>query len=515
MGAGPSPSTAVPVADLVRLCAVDDELFSRVFFPNAVRKTSPAYSRDVWNRLNNPAKRLVNLRIFRGGSKTTRLRLFTAKRIAYGLSYTILYVGASEAHAIRSLQWLKSRIEPSLDSTGQRRLPLFASVFDLRKGRKWEETQFEVFHGTDQRPIWVLGVGITGNIRGINFDDYRPDLIVLDDIVTDENAATEDQREKLTTLVLGAVKNSLSPASDAPNAKMVMLQTPLHSKDVSGLAAKDPSWDTAVYPCWTPETALDPDIDNQISAWEEQFPTKELRKDKLNAVAQNRLSIFAREMECRLVSPEVRDFRPEWLQFYDTDPRSLRGTFVLSIDPVPPPSAIRLREHRFEGLDFEAHVVWCRNSSGYYLVDCRTNRGHDPGWSVATALSLAQEWRVARIIVETVAYQKVLKWHLEKEMTRRKTFFVVKPFDDKRSKYNRITSVFGTLAPQQLVFVRKQHAAFIEQFEEYHGGDHDDVLDASATALSDLVSPYMELGSDEYYLLDGDIPQFEVVRSCP
>jgi predicted phage terminase large subunit-like protein len=220
-------------------------------------------------------------------------------------------------------------------------------------------------------------------------------------------------------------------------------------------------------------------------------------------------------MECRLVSPEIRDFRSEWLRFYDTDPKSIRGTFVLAIDPVPPPTTQRLREHRFEGLDFEAHTVWCRNASGYYLVDCRINRGHDPGWSVATALSLAQEWRVARIIVETVAYQKVLKWHLEKEMTRRKTFFVVKPYDDKRSKYNRITGTIGALAPQNLIFVRRSHSAFIEQFEEYHGGDHDDVLDSSAIALSDLVSPSLELGSDEYYATDSDVPRLEMARMCP
>lgn len=510
-----TPPITIPVGELLKLCALDNELFCRTFFPNAVRRHSPSYMQDVWKRLENPASRLVNLRIFRGGFKTTTLRLFAAKRIAYGLARTILYIGASEAHAVRSIQWLKGRIEPLRMADGSTRPSLFASIFDLRPGKKWTENELEIFHGADLRPIWVLGVGITGNIRGINFDDYRPDLIILDDVVTDENAVTEDGRTKLEQLVLGAVRNSLAPASESPNAKMVLLQTPIHPADISSQAAKDPAWSTAVYPCWTLATATASDIAAQKSAWEEQFPTLTLQREKRQAVDQNKLSIFSREMECRLVQQELRDFRIEWLKYYEREKLDeLRGTFILGIDPVPPPSPRALAEN-MEGRDYEAHTVWCRNREGYYLVDMRVNRGHEPSWSVATALSLASQYRVARIVVETVMYQRVLKWHIEKEMQRRKTYFLVKPFEDKRKKFNRITSVFGNLAPQGLVFVRRDQTGFIQQFEEYHGGDNDDILDASAIALSDLVSPSLELGADEYYFDDQDIPQLELARACP
>jgi hypothetical protein len=505
----------IPIGELVKLCALDNELFCRTFFPNAVRRSSPSYSADVWRRLENPASRLVNLRIFRGGFKTTALRLFTAKRAAYGLSRTILYVGASEAHAVRSIQWLKRRIEPLMGMDGSIQRPLFATVFDLKPGSKWTENEIEVFHGTDARPIWILGVGITGNIRGINFDDYRPDLIVLDDIVTDENAATEEQREKIVNLVLGALKNSLATQVDAPNSKMVLLQTPIHAADVSSLAAKDPGWDTAIYPCWTLETARAGDISLQKSSWEEQFPTVMLRKDKEQAIYQNKLSIFSREMECRLVQQELRDFRTEWIRYYEREKLdTLRGIYILGIDPVPPPSPKALAEN-MAGRDYEAHAVWCRNSEGYFLVDLRTNRGHDPSWSVATALSLASQYRVARIVVETVMYQRVLKWHLEKEMARRRTFFLIVPYEDKRKKYNRITSVFGNLGPQGLINIRRDQLNFLQEFEDYHGGDHDDILDASAIALSDLVSPSLELGQDEYYFSDVDVPKLEPARMCP
>jgi hypothetical protein len=49
---------------------------------------------------------------------------------------------------------------------------------------------------------------------------------------TDENCATLEQRQKISDLVHGALKKSLAPPVDDPNAKMVMLVTPQHIDDV-------------------------------------------------------------------------------------------------------------------------------------------------------------------------------------------------------------------------------------------------------------------------------------------
>ena len=85
--------------------------------------------------------------------------------------------------------------------------------------------------------------GITGSLRGINFDDYRPDLIIVDDPQTDETAATLEQRNKVADLILGAVKNSLAPATEEPNAKLVMAITPQHNEDISQQALSGPAMD--------------------------------------------------------------------------------------------------------------------------------------------------------------------------------------------------------------------------------------------------------------------------------
>jgi len=501
--------TTISRDELVKLCATNSELYARTFFANAFRKPSPSFARDIWAPLEDPGVRLVNLVCFRGSSKTTRLRTFASKRIAYGISRTVLYIGASEKDAIRSIQWLRTQVE---------RNSLWSQCFGLEPGRKWEETQLEIRHKVFGHTAWALAAGITGSLRGINFDDYRPDLIIVDDPQTDEMAATLEQREKVTDLLLGAVKNSLAPTSDEPNAKLAMAITPQHPNDVSQQALGDSQWTSRVFPCWTKET-LDLPIEQQLSSWEEQFPTINLREDKRAALARNRLSIFSREMECRLISSELAQFRPTWLNIREFPNSGPKGCFaVLGVDPVPPPSE-RQMQKGLQGKDWEAQYVWGRHRGDYHLLDYARNRGHEPSWSVATALGLARKWRVARIVVDAVAYQRTLKWFLEQEMRRRGIYYSVVPLDDKMAKFARITNVLSGLATAGKLFIGPEHTIFAEQFAAYgptYSGIDDD-LDASAIALQDLSSPFLERldAGGGVEMLDEDVEEFPMIARCP
>lgn len=479
---------SIPLPELVKLCAVDSELYAKSFFPQTFRNPSPSFARDLWEPLENPTSRLVNLVCFRGSSKTSRLRIFASKRIAYGVSRTILCVGASEADAIRSVRWLKNRVE---------RNHLWRQTFNLERGQKWEETQIEISHNTLGHTINVLAAGVTGSLRGINFDDYRPDLIIVDDPQTDESAATETQREKTIELILGAVKNSLAPVTDEPNAKLAMAITPQHPEDISQQALKDPQWVSRVFPCWTKDT-MDLDVIHQESSWPERFTTAQLREDKIAAIRRNRLSVFAREMECRLVSRETAQFRPTWLNIRPEPNSAPRGQYsVLAIDPVPPPSE-RQQQMGMKGKDWETHYVWARtsgdNGTEYHLCDFARSRGHDPSWSIATGLGLARKWRVSRIVVDAVAYQRTLKWLFEKAMQRNGIYYQVIPVADGMKKFARITSVIGGLASDGRLWIGPEHSIFASQYEQFgptYAGVDDD-LDASALALQELNNQYLE-----------------------
>jgi hypothetical protein len=123
------------------------------------------------------------------------------------------------------------------------------------------------------------------------------------------------------------------------------------------------------------------------------------------------------------------------------------------------------------------------------------------------------------IIVETVSYQKVLKWYIEKEMMRLRMFRVVREFDDKRAKSDRILQAFLSCAPYGELFVKDEHTEFKTLFGVWYPGwgGKVDLLDSAAINLSvdmwlegeDLEGEFQRLREEEK-----NIPNVEF-RRCP
>lgn len=500
----PSLTENVSADELIKLCAADTELFARTFFHRAMRQESPRFARDLWTALEGP-HRFVNAVIFRGGSKTTRCRIYTLKNACYGLAHTILYIGKSERHARSSLSWIKTQVQFN---------SALAELFALRKGSKWTDEECEIYHGIDEYPIWVMGVGITGAIRGINKDDFRPDLVIMDDIHDEENSATEEQRQKIRELVYGAISESLAPASEAPHAKLINLATPLNREDICMEALKPGTgWHNIVIPCWTQETR-DLPTHLQESIWPERWSSEELREKKEQAIARNMLSTFLRENELKLISRETSAFRREWLEEYDVLPEGMR-TF-LAIDPVPPPSSAQVAKNLVTK-DFESLGIIGVWKEDYYVLELVANRGHDPSWTISEFFRLCWKWRPIRCFVEAVGYQRTLAWLLRKAMADKSLYYTIEEITDQRSKYQRIVDSLNATASMghlKVPAVGKRKgdpeawAMFFQQFGEYPSVNHDDVLEVVAICVAGAQGKFTSNTAGEEFDLEEERRQF-------
>lgn len=467
-----NPELEVSAAEAIELAAIDRDFFAQFFFPRTARQKIPPFHHRIWDRLESSA-RLVNLLVYRGGGKTSILRMYIAKRIGYGLSRTILVIGKSEQHATRTVRWLRRQIEI---------FGRYAQVFQLEKGMKWQDHECEIFHRLRDHTVTILAMGIGGSVRGVNIDDFRPDLIVLDDVLDEENAATGEQRKKINELVYGALKESLAPAVDAPDAKLVSLTTPQNREDYAVEALGDPEWVSERFGCWTPETESHM-VGQQESQWEERFPSEQLRKEKIAAVRRNQLSLWMREKECKITAPETSSFVAGWLRTYDLAPSGLYT--VGAIDPVPPPSEKQIQQG-LKDKDYEAIVSIGRRKNDYYLLEYSLNRGHEPTWTVAEFFRHSLLYRPRRWLVEGVAYQRTLAWILRQAMNHQKKYFVVQEFLDQRSKFNRIVDALSGIASNGHLYIKREHVEFIQQFSDYPSVSHDDLLDAVTIAMIGL-----------------------------
>ena len=460
----PSPKTSeVSSSEVFKLAAASSDFYCQTFFPHTFRQESPAFHRDLWELLSDPRYRKVAVMVFRGGGKTTILRAFASFRIAYGISNTIVFVGEAQEHSRRSLRWLRRQVE-----TNRR----WAETYGLEPGKPWTDDICEIRHAILGKSCTIVAMGITGQIRGINIDDYRPDLIIIDDPCNEENTATPEQRKKTEDLVFGALEHNLAPRSECPEAKIIILQTPLHQDDIISLCHRDSSWASRRYGCF--DSAGN-------SLWEARFPTLELLREKENAIRLGQLHLWLREMECSIVSGENAVFRADWLREYDLYPEGM-VTFM-GIDPVPPPTDSAI-EKRLHDRDFECLAVVGRRGGEYYLLEYVASRGHTPEWTVAQFFRLLERWRPLRVRVETTAYQATLKWLLEQEMRRRGRYVVIDGDDTKRKKLHLITQALSGIAANGALYVRRDMYEFKEQFSTYPFCAHDDIINAVALAVN-------------------------------
>lgn len=483
--------TQVDLAEAVKLGAVDANFFGQFFFPKACRQDAPEFHRDLDEKLDSAEDRFVSAMIARGFAKTTKLRVYIARRIAYRISRTIVIVGKSEGAAVKTVKWLQRAVMYNYQ---------YSSTFSLKRGATWTGSEVEIIaEERDNRgnvvrevPITILAIGITGSVRGINVDDYRPDLIVVDDPCDEENTATIEQRKKIEDLFFGALAKSLAPRVDSPFAKMVLLQTVLNKDDLVSKCDKDPQWASLKFSCFTQDKN-----GKEVSRWPSRFPTEDLLADKAAHIHRNQLPLWLREMECKVVSEETAAFRESWLQHWDTLPNA--GRRCLCIDPTPPPKqdATSLNPK----LDDAVIMAMQITKGQFFVLEYYTMKSPDPLEFISNIFSMARRWKIKLAGFETVLFQRVLAFFFRNEMKKEKFWLTVQEVEDKRSKPIRISQDVGSVAAAGDLFIKEDMHELRAQFVEFPDVNHDDLLDAVSIGILTL-SKYSVIEIDDW--LEGE-----------
>jgi len=458
----------ISVDEAVQLGASDTIFFGQYFFPNACRQASPQFHYDIVDLVEDNDNRLAAVKIFRGGAKTTLLRVILGKRIAYGISHTILVVSETADHSVKTLRWLRTAVLHNA---------LYRDTFGLKPGAKWTDGEIEIYSTVLDCTINVVGSGIFGQTRGLNIDDRRPDFILLDDIHDDENARTPEMRKKVKETLYGAILRSLAPTSECPTATACMLQTPLQREDAIEEAMKDDAW-----------ASMSVSILNEAneSNWPERWTTEEILKDKESYRQRNQMSVWYREMEVKVTADELAFFSMQWLNNYENRPEG--GYTYLGIDPTPPPKESQElgSGHRLDDAVICAILVRGKN---VYLLDYYKTKSPNPNEFVEKIFEFHQRYKPLRTGLETVLFQRVIKNLIETAQQRKRYYFAITPVEDRRKKSIRIRQEVTDWASAGAVYVNKRkHTAFMDQYAEYPDVSHDDILDAFAIALS-MIQP--------------------------
>lgn len=182
------------------------DFFAELSIPDVFMFGFPQFFQAVWQMFKEAAltthgRQRFAIGIPRGFAKTLFLKLFTVWLILFTDRKFILVVCNTEPHA-------KNFIADVMD--------IMSSLNILRVFGNWkltEESDTQVlkkfsFKG---RPVILAGLGNNGSPRGFNIKLVRPDVIIMDDMQSKEEAGSATEADRVLQWMLGTLMKAADP----------------------------------------------------------------------------------------------------------------------------------------------------------------------------------------------------------------------------------------------------------------------------------------------------------------
>ena len=369
---------------------------------------------------------------------------------------------------------------------------LLIDDFGDQVGAVWTNSNIILKNG-----VRIQAFGAGKKIRGRRYRQYRPDLIIGDDLENDENVASADQRKKNETWYFKA----LSKAGDEHTDKIVV-GTIMHYDSLLSKLLKNPAyhgkkyqsviqwsksgkwteWETIITNLENPNRLEDAEKFFETNREEMLEGTKVLwpgKEDYYNLMVQRVAdgpSSFSSEKQNEPLSDDERRFLPEWIQYYEDS--DLIGKELYIAGACDPSMGKK-------GGDYSAIITGGMDSNRYiYVLDADLQKRH-PDVIISDTLSLHEQYQYKLFGVEDNQFQEYFKDALQKKIDEEKRGkgLIVKGIHSHSDKVLRIQSLQPDIRNGRIKFKRDQQK-LIEQILNFPSADHDDGPDALEILVS-------------------------------
>jgi len=338
-------------------------------------------------------------------------------------------------------------------------------AYGNQAGTKWTNDTLYLKNGAK-----LMAKGAGAQIRG-----FRPHVIILDDLETSEGVLNEDRRDTLTGWYLKDCINTLEPMDQA-----VIVGTILHPLSLLNLIIINPK---DIYYNKCKYSALKED---DTSAWEEKWPVYELhkRRDEIGEIA------FEQEYQNNPIPDKQRIFKPQPIEqaFYKELPKGL--SYTTTVDP-----GLTVGDKS----DFTAIITVGTDEDKIMYVAEVIQKKMFPEELVEEVFRVQERWGSHTIGLETVAFQKMLKYKFDDECRKRHKYPYIKELtldvsEKGRKKRFRIEALQPYIE-QGRIRLHESQKELYDQLITYPTCKHDDMVDALASQL-EIVSPGKKVAQD-------------------
>lgn len=456
------------------------KVFATTFLPSRFNRPFAKITDQIFAAIDDPKIQKVVIAAPRGWGKTTiNTTAYPARNICFGLKHFIVPVSNTADKALMDAANLKMALTTNDIQAGD----IIPTVFgDLRRDN-WAAKQFEAGN------TFVLPRGAGQQIRGINHNGHRPDLIIVDDLEDAEAVMSEERRAKLKQWFFADLMNSVDRSRD--DWKIVVIGTILHEDALLTNLLKDESW----Y-----RIRLSLCDDDFKSNWPEFMSDDKVIELFESYRQQGQADTFAREYQNKPISNIDAVFKKNYFRYYEPasilDDRQIY--FCTLVDP-----AKTTKLHSADsaivtvGLDLVNHKI--------YFHDCAAGKFH-PDELFDKMFEQVQLHDSRILAVEVTSLNEFITQPIKNEMRKRGVFPQFMELKARDKKENRVAQ----LAPfyrQGYIYHNKQVSAKLElQLLTFPRAELWDVMDAFAYTIE-----LMEL--DERYFMAEDMPDADEFAS--
>jgi predicted phage terminase large subunit-like protein len=327
------------------------------------------------------------------------------------------------------------------------------------------------------------------SIRGLRHNEYRPDLIICDDVEDVQSTKTREGREKTYNWLRGEV----IPAGDR-NTRLIIVGNLLH-EDSLLMRIKDEIAQHKALGVFKQYPLLD---EHGNCLWPGKYPTeKDIEMEKLNISSD--LS-WQREYLLRIIPSDDQVIFREWITYYDDLPsmthRAFRATYAavdLAISSSESADYTTIVSARIYGRAEKIKIYILPNPIMEKLnfpaqVELLKNFKHTQ-----------MQGQEDKLFVESVAYQEALPQMLEVHGVEAES---IKPKGDKRT---RLALTSTSIKSGIIKFPRQGCERLIEQLVGFGVEKHDDLADAFSLLVNTTMDKHINESTWIIAFLGGDI----------
>ena len=492
---------------------IDLKFFARAYFPEYF--TLPvgefhdkAYA-ELRDLLNSPPSGARLVRAWpRSFGKSSIYSFFVpTNAILYGKRPFVVMCSDTESQAESFMADIKHAIE-----NNERILEDFGEA----KGGVWRADEI-IVRSANGEDCKLVAVGAESAIRGLRHGQYRPKMVIVDDLENDETVLTAERVNKRHTWF----QRALIPLGDA-TTDFVCVGTVMAYDCVLDRILRNPTWDAAKLAAvinwsgsqlWSEWQKLYTDIslpkDERVRRarkffekhreemlagtevlWEEGRPYVELMETLVDI---GEVAFWA-EYQNDPVDPGSLMFDEEWFHYYDDDElaRVRIVEVVGALDPALGKSRLG---------DFTAIVTVGRGSNGVmYVLDAAIER-MPPDRTIDVVIEKHKQFNYTRFGVEVNVFQELLRLQLAKESAQRGVYVPLVEIRHNKDKVIRVQSLVPFVKNGYVRF-RTDQAVLLQQLKLFPKGRWDDGPDALQQAVGLLakgpaIDPVMT-GEDVY-----------------